>query len=294
MKLPRAHHLPTQQLASQLFIIRYQLQFQNLDSTTSQRLITLQKNGVSGWQFCGEHPSDIRFWSSYLAKIAPLPLMFLAVSRCGMGEIVPQATKFPDIEELFKSCDDETIETVYEVIGREARAMGYNALAGLPANYSEANALLYSLSLKMMAKNIYPVYYSAHRQTAKIATCAKIRTIYCMQLDRRLSDSWMENDRSVVIANWDPTHWQTMLSSGVTMFSLPFDKAVDSIRYVENIIQLNSKIKMQVCKAVDKNIGLKKKIAALKPAQPHPNRIYKVIGDPAARRLSEKLFSMLG
>jgi hypothetical protein len=226
-----------------------------------------------------------------LTKVSAVPPIFFAKTQCGLGEIVPQATKFPDLGKLFESCDDATIIKVCEIIGREARALGVNALACFPALTAGKEALLFSLSKKILDTNIYPVYQMASREALQIASPVKIHAMFWSPTGGRGADTFVRKGQSVVIADWDSADWQTQLLRGITLFAIPFEEAEESLQRVSKVLQQNHELKTQVCIAVDNNLRLKKRIAALSPAQAHPNRIYKVIGGPEAQRLSQKLFS---
>lgn len=294
MRLPRAHHLTIEQLTAQLFIVRHHLQFQNLRAAISQKLIDLQQKGIGGWQFGAAHPADMCFWSGYLTDVGAIPPIIFAKCRYGVGNIVSQATKFPDLEMLWKNCDDSTLIEIYEVIGREARALGINALASFPLPAVEREALVYTISKKMLGTNIYPVYHMTNRGALQFAVPTKIRAMYCLQTDGEGGVNMVAKSQSVVISDWDAANWQTQLLRGVTLFSIPFEQAEESLHCVINMLQESHELKKQALIAVDNNLRLKKRIAALRPAQIHPNRIYKVLGDPQSQRLSQKLFSTFG
>ena len=96
MKLPRAHHLPVNELAGQVLMPAIHLSYMNKNSKPAQQIIRMVKESqITGLCLLGGHPADVRFWTDFLQRESKYPLLFAANFERGLGNVFTPGTLFP-------------------------------------------------------------------------------------------------------------------------------------------------------------------------------------------------------
>ncbi len=127
MKLPRAHHLSTEELAGQMLMPAVRVDFLNRRSPELRRLVRLvEKYWLGGIILFGGHPLDVRQLVEKLQEAAPYPLLIAADLEQGVGGLLQHGTLFPHALAWGATNDQELIRQAASVIAAEARALGIN------------------------------------------------------------------------------------------------------------------------------------------------------------------------
>ena len=129
MKLPRAHHLPTSDLAGQVLMPAFHVSFMNKSNTSAQRIVQMVKeHQVSGFILFGGHPADIRFWTDFLQKESEYPLFLAADLERGLGSVFTWGTLFPHSLCFGAAANKKHVIDFAEVVAKEARSVGINVI----------------------------------------------------------------------------------------------------------------------------------------------------------------------
>jgi len=135
MKLPRAHHLSSEELAGQLIIPALSPGFMNRESPEARKIFQLvRKYALGGFILSGGHPADVRFWSDSLQRESKYPLFFAAKLGRGPGFNFNHGTTFPHLLCFGAAGDPELVKEYAAVVAKEARAIGLNLIIGPPLN----------------------------------------------------------------------------------------------------------------------------------------------------------------
>ena len=127
MKLPRAHHLPVNELAGQILMPAIHLSYMNKNSKAAQKLIQMVKEcQITGLCLLSGHPADVRFWTAYLQKESKYPLLFAANFERGLGNVFTPGTLFPHSLCFGAAGSKKLVADFAEVVTKEVRSVGMN------------------------------------------------------------------------------------------------------------------------------------------------------------------------
>jgi beta-N-acetylhexosaminidase len=131
MKLPRAHHLPVNELVGQVLMPAIHLSYMNKNSKAAQKIIQMVKRcQITGLCLLGGHPADVRYWTDYLQKESKYPLLFAANFERGLGNVFTPGTLFPHNLCFGAAGSKKLVADFAEVVAKEVRSVGMNVVFG--------------------------------------------------------------------------------------------------------------------------------------------------------------------
>ncbi len=129
MKFPSSSQLSPAELAGQLLMPAWNVQFMNKKSPAQRKLVRfLEQYHIGGLILFGGHPGEVQETIRLVQTSAKLPLLIGADLERGLGSIFQQGTIFPHALAWGAADNLSLVKDAAEIIAREARATGINTL----------------------------------------------------------------------------------------------------------------------------------------------------------------------
>lgn len=317
MKLPRAHLLSPEQLAGQLLVPRFEIAAHNRDAPVMRRQMRLlARHAVGGVLFQGGSPAQLRYWTTQLAGITPVPPLLLADLPTGLGGSFDGGTVLPHPLALGAAGDGGPDGAA--ILAQEARAVGLQAVAGPALGMSSEWRCLHTVPERaiellrdwrkacddsgIILFAAIDTDFTRHDERLKAVVATGVRALMPANRDtlavlhgRRHSLRYPG-----VLAAWhgaggagSATRWQQALSP--LLHGADLMVAVRDLPFVHYLLverlRSDPDFRRQAEASVERIWSLKRDIFRRTPRQRHPDRVFSVVEKPAhvgtAARLAE-------
>lgn len=269
MKLPRAHHLPTEVLAGQLLCLhQVELPFNSLGPAADTVLQSVADGRIAGIKFTGASAPVANYYCGRLIKQGKLPPFLSAEMSFEDHSPIQEMTRFTGLAEFAASDLEEFLPEITGISGVEARAIGLNMLINKSPALQSQIQLITDMEAALLQFGI----------TLACQVQDKMESAICPSGINLIE--WVDNDMKVL---------HESMTEGRYLWLVDPQQHQPAIQKLCDEFRDNASFLRWAIRQVDTSLSLRKELFRRKPAQRHPGRLHKWLSHPEHLKTASRL-----